>query len=365
MRLSGTNRAGNALGTSDDPRTRAAHEVPGRRPGAGGRPRAPAGRPRDTSSPVSPSTTISGTPPTRVATTGRPAAIASRIETGSASLLLERTKTCDEARIAGMSFRSPANTTGPSSPSRRRSSSAAGRSGPSPTRSARYGPRSSASARRSVIASFGAWNLPTGHDHRHTHGRPREWARADIDAGVNDDRPWRIAGSGVDPRCSLGLGDADRHRRQWTHSSLRKSIEPGVDAGVRAERPAVDREDANRNTGEPSGDSPQHACLRAARVHDVGAHAPHQAHELDEAEQIARRDRATDVAKLNHLRSRCAGDIGDRPVAVRGQGQRRSDRRVREASSPTYVWAPPVSASVTSKKEARSGAHRAGRGSTE
>ena len=46
-----------------------------------------------TSSPVSPSTTSSGSPPTRDATTGSPAAIASKTEIGRPSERVERTKT--------------------------------------------------------------------------------------------------------------------------------------------------------------------------------------------------------------------------------------------------------------------------------
>ena len=60
--------------------------APGRGRGARGARRAPPCRRRGTRKPVSPSSTTSGTPPTRVATTARPAASASMIVTGVPSL---------------------------------------------------------------------------------------------------------------------------------------------------------------------------------------------------------------------------------------------------------------------------------------
>jgi len=91
---------------------------------------------RRTSRPVSPSTTTSGTPPTALATTGRPAAIASRIEIGIPSESDESTKTSARASRSGTSLHSPSSVT-PSMPSRNSAC------GPSPATSARNEPGSS------------------------------------------------------------------------------------------------------------------------------------------------------------------------------------------------------------------------------
>ena len=64
------------------------------------------GIPGSTRRPVSPSTTCSGTPPTRDATTGSPAAMASRTETGCPSDRLASTKTSAAASSCGTSWRS-------------------------------------------------------------------------------------------------------------------------------------------------------------------------------------------------------------------------------------------------------------------
>src|SRR3989338_8506489 len=73
--------------------------------------------PGGTSNAVTPSSTISGSPPALLATTGRPAAIASKTETPSHSYSEGRTKTSIELKKPGISPTKPANSTSPPTPS--------------------------------------------------------------------------------------------------------------------------------------------------------------------------------------------------------------------------------------------------------
>ena len=112
--------------------------------------------------PVTPSTTSSATPPTAEATTGTPAAIASRIEIGRASERLARTNTSESASSSRTSRRCPSRSTCPESPSSRSSAATCWRSGPSPATIPRKGsPFRPASARTKVRGSFGACRRPT------------------------------------------------------------------------------------------------------------------------------------------------------------------------------------------------------------
>ena len=88
-------------------------------------------------------------------------AIASRIESGSPSEVLESTKTSARARRPPTSGRSPARATVRSRPSRRTAASTRGRSGPSPTITAVKPVRSLPSACTSVNGSLGRCRRPT------------------------------------------------------------------------------------------------------------------------------------------------------------------------------------------------------------
>ena len=93
----------------------------------------PASSSRSTSQPVTPSITTSSTPPTRVATTGRPVAPASIRTSGVPSLSDEFTTMSAAACHAGIASLQPANRTASASPSAAACASSSGRSGPSPT----------------------------------------------------------------------------------------------------------------------------------------------------------------------------------------------------------------------------------------
>jgi len=85
-----------------------------------------------TSNPFTPSSMISGFPPTLVATTGSPAAIDSRSEFGNPSDSEGRTERSQQAKSSGISLRYPRKSTFFSSPSALTFCSSFDRSGPSP-----------------------------------------------------------------------------------------------------------------------------------------------------------------------------------------------------------------------------------------
>jgi hypothetical protein len=119
-----------------------------------------AGAPGGTRNPFTPSRTISGDPPTAVATTARRMAMASRIAFEIPSAWLADTASAERSRIAGASRRKPRKWTRsatPSCPARRASS---GRRTPSPMSAsrARGCPRStSRKAISSSVCPFTGW----------------------------------------------------------------------------------------------------------------------------------------------------------------------------------------------------------------
>src|SRR5437588_8728447 len=97
-------------------------------------PASAAASPAGTRRPPSPATTASGLPPTSVASTGRPLAIASSKAFEKPSVSEGRRKRSAAARRGRGSSSSPAKTTLPARPRRPARPSRAARSGPSPTR---------------------------------------------------------------------------------------------------------------------------------------------------------------------------------------------------------------------------------------
>lgn len=95
----------------------------------------PATSPGSTRSPHTRWITTSSTPLTRVATTGSPAAIASRTALGKPSTSEDSTNTSAPASRSGTSLRAPENVTRSRRPRRLASSCSAAPSGPSPTNS--------------------------------------------------------------------------------------------------------------------------------------------------------------------------------------------------------------------------------------
>ena len=130
----------------------------------------------------------------------------------------------------------------------------------------------------------------------------------DVDPISDHDSPALIAGAGGEPRRSFGLRHTDRCGRQPPNEPLRPAVDDGARPGRRTERPAVNGEDSDRSTRYRSGDSPEDARLRAARMDDVRAYAAHEHDELEEAEEVSPgADRATDVPE-RHERGSCLRD---------------------------------------------------------
>ena len=90
-----------------------------------------------TNSPVRPASTNSGLPPTAVAITGRPLAIASKIVFEMPSASDGRTNISSPRRIAGTSRRSPGSHASFKRPAASRTVRASESKGPSPTRTKR------------------------------------------------------------------------------------------------------------------------------------------------------------------------------------------------------------------------------------
>jgi tetratricopeptide (TPR) repeat protein len=155
-----------------------------------------------------------------------------------------------------------------------------------------------------------------------------------VDAVVDDDRVLRAAGTGGDPGDALALGDADRHRRQRPDEPVGPEVDARATSLVRGERPPVDGEDADRHTGEPGGDSPEDAGLRAARVEDVRTLASQEHQELEQAEQVAPgADRPPDMPESDEPNAGGTRGIPQRPRTVRRErdveapGERGQKRR--------------------------------------
>jgi len=170
-------------------------------------------------------------------------------------------------------------------------------------------------------------------------GPPRRGRGPRFDTVVDDHRVMLGAGTGRDPGQTLALGDADGHRRQRPHEPVGPEVDARATSLVRGERPPVDGEDADRHAGQPGGDSPQDAGLRAAGVEDVRTLASQEHEELEQAEQVAPgADRPPDVPERNEANAGGPRGISQRTRAVRGEreveaarerGQKRRDVRLR------------------------------------
>ena len=161
----------------------------------------------------------------------------------------------------------------------------------------------------------------------------RARGRRHVDGVADHDGSVGLARAGCEPVRELALGHADDHGRQGRHQSVGDPIERGREPRIGGERPAVDREDADRHPGRRRSQPAEDACLRAARVQDLGPLAADERHELDEARGIPQRiDRPPDVPKRDEARSRAGGRLAERPLPVGGKhdlvslGQPRQER---------------------------------------
>ena len=82
----------------------------------------------------------------------------------------------------------------------------------------------------------------------------------------------------------------------------------------------MNREDSDGNARETSGDPPEDAGLRAAGMDDLRSQAPQEESELDDGQQIPRRDRTADVPKCDEIGSGRDGGIAQGAWAMRGHG---------------------------------------------
>lgn len=143
--------------------------------------------------------------------------------------------------------------------------------------------------------------------------------RAGYVHGVRDhDRPLRGARSCSEPCFALALRHADRHRCQRLDQSVDPPIQPGSNARVSRKGPAVHGEDPDRNLGEEAGETTEHAGFRAAGVENVRSLATQQAHQFQEAGEIApETDRAPDAPQRKETYARRLGGLAERTGSVR------------------------------------------------
>lgn len=165
--------------------------------------------------------------------------------------------------------------------------------------------------------------------------------RGGVDPVVDHDRRRLVASSGGNSRRAVPLRDTHGGCRQRPDEPFRPAEEHGAEPGNRSESPSVHGEDPDRSPRRPGGDPPEHACLRAARVDDVRAHAAHEDDELQEAEQIAPdADRPTNMSQRNVFGTCLSGSHSQGPGSMGRYGdvvaadQRRDEGRDIRLSTP-------------------------------
>jgi hypothetical protein len=173
-----------------------------------------------------------------------------------------------------------------------------------------------------------------GDDHRRRPVMLRLRCGGDVDCVRDHHGSLSHAGVGLEPGCLLALRDADRRRRERPDQTVGPAVEPRGETRVRQERPAVHGEQANRNADETGGQPGEHSGLGAARMDDVGSFTAQQAHQLDQAEEIANRtDWAADMFEREVAGFRRDRSLAEGAHSVRGDddveplGQRGEQRR--------------------------------------
>ena len=116
---------------------------------------------------------------------------------------------------------------------------------------------------------------------------PRRRSPVDVDRVRDHDCRFRGARLRGEPPCAVGVGDADRRRRQGSHQAIRPAVQTRGDARVCGERPAVHREDSNRDAGQGSGQATENPSLRAVGMDDVRPFAAQHANQLEQAGHVA------------------------------------------------------------------------------
>lgn len=103
---------------------------------------------------------------------------------------------------------------------------------------------------------------------------------------------------------------------------------------MRCERPAVHREDADRDARDDGGQAAEDAGFRAVGVHDVRPLAAEQADELGEAGEVAKWiDGAPNVFEWDETSAVCSRGFLQRPAAVGRNGNVEVTRERRKQAS--------------------------------
>ena len=274
-----------------------------------------------TSSPVEPGTTRSGMPPTRVASTGRPAAIASRIEYGrpSQSVISPNASQSRELLRDVAAMAEQPHAIGRGRALRDDARSRRGR-GPRRTRAApRARSPAGTSASSSVIRSFGGASRAVQPSTRRAAGWAARRQRARrIDSVVDQCRPSR----GEMPRSRASCRSwLETHTiasvRGATACSLAVYRAPAAPSAPR-ERPAVRGEDGARPEAcerEPG----QHAGLGRVDLHDVRRDRARQRAQLAHGGDVVVRMRiANEVANVVKGHAEARAGVGQRSRPARG-----------------------------------------------
>ncbi len=147
------------------------------------------------------------------------------------------------------------------------------------------------------------------------------------------------------PRGELGLGDADRHRRQRRQRPLGPPVQRGSQAGV-SENAQPWTVKKRIGTRVASGETAEHAGLRAARVQESGRSRRRRATSSTRPRRSrpGLSGRRTCSRATKRAPARAASRSGPAPYAATTTSNRSTSAGSSEA---TYDWAPPTSASVT------------------
>ena len=157
-------------------------------------------------------------------------------------------------------------------------------------------------------------------DHGHPIARKSARARLRLDTGVDHERATCVAGAGgkaarrSDSQTQIVAVVSGRTAR-----SASRGIRAGIPVCALAAQPCTVKI-RMRNAGETRGDPSEDAGLRATGMDDLRTQASQEERQLDDTEQIPRRDRATDMAKRDEVRTSRGRDLSQRAWPVRADG---------------------------------------------
>ena len=142
-----------------------------------------------------------------------------------------------------------------------------------------------------------------------------------LDPVVDHHRRRLVTCPGLEAGAALALGDADGRRGHRPEKPLRPSIHDRARPTMRRERPAVHRVDADRDTREPGCKASQRRRLGAVDVNNVRPFSPYERRELEQATEVTQRaERTSDVLELDEAHAGRLHALAKRPAAVRRHG---------------------------------------------